>query len=128
MVFGDPVAQCIRCHKVAGLGSEIGPDLSKVASRLSREQILEALIDPQAKLTEGYGLLVGKLKDGSDVSGAIMKSTDSHYEIRTAAGASKTIARKDLAQETLTSQMPPAGAILKRRELRDVVEFLGRLK
>lgn len=128
VVFGHPVAQCIRCHKVAGLGSEIGPDLSKVASKLSREQILEALIDPQAKLTEGYGLLVGKLKDGSDVSGAIMKSTDSHYEIRTAAGASKTIARKDLALETLTSQMPPAGAILKRRELRDVVEFLGRLK
>ena len=128
VVFGHPAAQCIRCHKVAGLGSDIGPDLSKVATRLSREAILEALVDPQARLTEGYGLLVGKLKDGRDVSGAIVKATDEHYEIKSADGKVSRVSRKELASVTLTSQMPPAGAILRPSEIRDVIEFLGRLK
>ncbi|MEL0120068.1 MAG: c-type cytochrome, partial [Opitutae bacterium] len=128
LVFGHPAAQCIRCHKVAGLGSEIGPDLSKVAAKLSRADILEALVDPQAKLTEGYGLLVGKLKDGTDVSGSILKSSDRHYQIRTAEGNDLQVERKNLASEVLTSQMPPMGAILTRYELRDIVEFLSNLR
>ena len=128
LVFGHPAAQCIRCHKVAGLGSEIGPDLSKVAAKLSRADILEALVDPQAKLTEGYGLLVGKLKDGTDVSGSIVKSSDHHYQIRTAEGNELQVERKNLASEILTSQMPPMGAILTRYELRDIVEFLSNLR
>ena len=128
LVFGHPAAQCIRCHKVAGLGSEIGPDLSKVAAKLSRADILEALVDPQAKLTEGYGLLVGKLKDGTDVSGSIVKSSDRHYQIRTAEGNDLQVERKNLASEILTSQMPPMGAILTRYELRDIVEFLSNLR
>ena len=128
VVFGHPAAQCIRCHKVAGLGSEVGPDLSKVGSKLSREQIMESLVNPQAKLTEGYGLLVARLKNGSSVNGAIVKATESKYEIRTAEGTLKMISRKDIASEVLTSQMPPMGAILTRNELRDVLEFLGRLK
>jgi quinoprotein glucose dehydrogenase len=128
VVFGHPAAQCMRCHKVAGLGSAIGPDLSKVASKLSMEQILESLVNPQAKLTEGYGLLIAKLKDGSSVNGAIVKATETKYEIRTAEGTLRMISRKDIASEVLTSQMPPMGAILTRNELRDVLEFLGRLK
>ena len=128
VVFGHPAAQCIRCHKVAGLGSEVGPDLSKVGSKLSREQIMESLVNPQARLTEGYGLLVARLKNGSSVNGAIVKATESKYEIRTAEGTLKMISRKDIASEVLTSQMPPMGAILTRKELRDVLEFLGRLK
>ena len=128
LFFGHPAAQCIRCHKVAGLGSDIGPDLSKVAANLDPQQILEALVDPQAKLTEGYGLLVGKLKDGKDVSGAIMKATATHYQIRMTEGTELQVERKSLATETLTSQMPPMGAILTRREIRDIVEFLGNLR
>jgi quinoprotein glucose dehydrogenase len=128
VVFGHPAAQCIRCHKVAGLGSEVGPDLSKVGSKLSREQILESLVNPQARLTEGYGLLVARLKNGSSVNGAIVKATESKYEIRTAEGILKMISRKDIVSEALTSQMPPMGAILTRKELRDMLEFLGRLK
>ena len=98
------------------------------AAKLSRADILEALVDPQAKLTEGYGLLVGKLKDGTDVSGSIVKSSDSHYQIRTAEGNDLQVERKNLASEVLTSQMPPMGAILTRYELRDIVEFLSNLR
>ena len=103
-------------HKVAGLGSDIGPDLSKVATRLSRQAILEALVAPQARLTEGYGLLVGKLKNGRDVSGAIVKATDEHYEIKSADGKVSRVSRKDLASETLT-----LGRTLRQRERRGSV-------
>ena len=52
--MGHPAAQCIRCHKVGSTGGVLGPDLSKIASRLPMEKILESLVNPQAELAEGY--------------------------------------------------------------------------
>ncbi len=73
--MGHPAAQCIRCHKIGSTGGVLGPDLSKIASRLTSKKILESLINPQAELAEGYGLLVATLKDGTTISGSIIKST-----------------------------------------------------
>ena len=58
LAMGHPAAQCIRCHKIGSTGGVLGPDLSQIASRLTSEKILESLINPQAELAEGYGLLV----------------------------------------------------------------------
>src|SRR5262249_6960880 len=38
--------QCATCHKVMNEGGQVGPDLSDVGKRLSRRQILEAILDP----------------------------------------------------------------------------------
>ena len=48
-------AACLRCHTVRGHGGIAGPDLSEVASRLTREQMLHSLIEPSAVIVEGYG-------------------------------------------------------------------------
>ena len=46
--FRHQTAQCIRCHSYDDLGGDAGPRLNGVASRLTREQLLEALINPSA--------------------------------------------------------------------------------
>ncbi|MEC5125311.1 PVC-type heme-binding CxxCH protein [Verrucomicrobiales bacterium BCK34] len=49
------VAACIRCHKVAGKGEGIiGPALDGIATRKSYEYIYESLVDPGARLAEGF--------------------------------------------------------------------------
>ncbi len=39
-------AECVRCHSVGGQGGEVGPNLSNIGNVLSREQILQALVEP----------------------------------------------------------------------------------
>ena len=128
LTMGHPAAQCIRCHKIGSTGGVLGPNLSKVASRLSTEKILESLVNPQAELAEGYGLLVATLKDGSTVSGSIVKATPNTYSFATHEGKDSTLNRSLIAKEVLTSPMPPSGAILTKNEMRDIIAYLSSLK
>ena len=48
-------AQCVRCHTVReSTGSTVGPSLDGVGDRLSRDLLLESLVDPGKRLAEGY--------------------------------------------------------------------------
>jgi len=49
-----PVASCIRCHQVDGKGGYVGPFLDGIALRKQAEYIRESLLDPQAKIAEGF--------------------------------------------------------------------------
>jgi quinoprotein glucose dehydrogenase len=53
--FANQSAQCIRCHAIDDRGGNAGPPLDGVARRLSRQQLLEALINPSARIAPGYG-------------------------------------------------------------------------
>ena len=46
---------CLRCHALEGTGGHAGPALDGVALRLDATQLLQALVDPQAEVAEGYG-------------------------------------------------------------------------
>jgi cytochrome c551/c552 len=45
---------CVACHKVAGQGGEIGPDLSSIGAGRDREYLRRAILDPAADVAEGY--------------------------------------------------------------------------
>ncbi len=49
-----PVAACKNCHMLKGQGSAVGPALDGIATRKDAEYILESLVNPNAKLAEGY--------------------------------------------------------------------------
>jgi len=49
-----PVAACKNCHMLKGQGSPVGPALDGIATRKDAAYILESLINPNAKLAEGY--------------------------------------------------------------------------
>jgi putative membrane-bound dehydrogenase-like protein len=49
-----PVAACKNCHILKGQGSAVGPALDGIASRKDEAYILESLMNPNAKLAEGY--------------------------------------------------------------------------
>jgi quinoprotein glucose dehydrogenase len=52
-------AQCVRCHMVSGDGAHVGPELTKIATVLKREQLLEALVNPNARVAPGFGTVSG---------------------------------------------------------------------
>jgi quinoprotein glucose dehydrogenase len=129
VVFQSPAAQCVRCHTIGrGAGATVGPNLSGVGARLAREQILEALVDPSARIAPGFGPVQVTLKNGQKYFGTLKEETDS-YIVVDASPEPKRINKSDIAQRTNgPSPMPPMGSILTRREIRDVVEYLSTMK
>ncbi len=52
--WNHPVAACKTCHMLAGKGSAVGPALDGIASRKDQSYLIESLMQPNAKLAEGY--------------------------------------------------------------------------
>lgn len=119
----------MRCHIVDGEGSNVGPGLSRIGAALTREQILEALIDPTARIAPGFGNVSLTLADGATISGVLREETTSHLVIETAAGERQRIERTQITRRiNAPSAMPVMERVLSRRELRDVVEYLSGLE
>jgi quinoprotein glucose dehydrogenase len=117
VIMQNPAAECTRCHSAFGQGSNVGPDLTKIGGTLTREQILEALLEPNARIAPGYGTVSLTLRDGQVV---VMAGTPP---------AERRVPKSEIAQRSNpVSAMPPMGLILKPREIRDIVEFLSTLK
>jgi quinoprotein glucose dehydrogenase len=125
-----PAAQCSRCHAVGNAGSDVGPNLMGVATRLSREQLLQSLLEPNAVVTPGYGTISVTLKNGDKVDGTLRQESATEVVLMTGTPpAERRIATAEIAARTNpVSAMPPMGALLKPREIRDLVAFLGMLK
>ncbi|MDB5336063.1 MAG: repeat protein [Planctomycetaceae bacterium] len=122
-------AQCFRCHKIQGQGGEAGPDLSQLAMRSPREHFLESMIDPNAKLTPGFGSVAYVLTDGRVVSGVLKAEDPKQVTVLTPEGKSVVIPVAEIEERTAAkSAMPPVGPILKLGEIRDVIEYLATLR
>lgn len=125
----NSTAQCVRCHNMGSEGGSVGPNLAKIGATLSREQILQALIEPSARLSPGYGTVSLKLKDGQEVTGTLGKENAEELVITTSDAEPLVIPVSRIAKrENMPSSMPPMGTLLTKREIRDVVEFLSGLK
>jgi quinoprotein glucose dehydrogenase len=121
---------CLRCHKVGGIGGEVGPDLAGIGAKRKREYLLESIINPDKEIAKGYESVVLVLLDGSTKAG-ILKSEDAKVvRLMNAEGQVITVAKDQIDERRRGVSAMPADLAQKmsRRELRDVIEFLANLK
>ena len=122
---GPAAGTCCRPWFATG-----GPDLSRIGSTLTRPQLVEALLAPNARIAPGFGVVSVTLKNGDKADGTLRSETDTEVVLLTGTPpAERKIAKADIASRTdPISAMPPLGLILKPREVRDLVEFLAGMR
>ena len=126
--FGNQSSQCMRCHSYDDMGGNAGPRLNGVATRLPREKLLEALINPSARLAPGYGVITLELKNGNKISGVLLEENNKSLTIK-GDKQNEVIAKDQVVKRTnAASSMPEMRYILSKKEIRDVVSFLSTLK
>ena len=125
----NSTGQCIRCHSIGGAGGDVGPVLSNIGNILTREQILEAIIEPSARLSPGYGTVSLTLKDGQNVTGTLLEEREEELILQTSEAEPLEIAISRIEKRRNNpSSMPPMGSLMSKREIRDMVEFLANRK
>ena len=118
---------CVRCHKIGNKGTEVGPNLTDLALRMTkREYYLESIVDPNKVIAPGFESAMVKTKDGMRFSGVVKK--DDAKELILSDGTNFNVIQKDNIEKRVTAQSPMPQDLVKqlnKNELRDLIEFLA---
>ena len=90
----ETTGTCAKCHIVRNEGKEVGPDLSEIGSKLSREAMFESILYPSAGISHNYEAYNLVSVDGDSVVGLLTSSSDSEVIITGEDGIARTFARK----------------------------------
>jgi len=74
-------AQCGHCHTLGEEGRPFGPDLTNVASRFSRRDLLESILEPSKVVAEGYRGVAIVTKDGGSHTGQVVLEGDYRAQV-----------------------------------------------
>jgi quinoprotein glucose dehydrogenase len=122
-------ASCVRCHKVQNDGAEVGPNLTGVGKRQTREYLLESIVEPNAKIAQGFETVIVTLNDGSIHAGILKSDSAEDLTLMPPTGTPEKLQKSQIkTRESGPSGMPPLAAVLSKREIRDLVEYLSSLK
>lgn len=122
---------CISCHSMAGEGGNIGPDLTRLGTRFSPKDMLEAIIHPNAVISDQYASTIFDMKDGSSVVGRITNEDENTYYISQnpfAPEVIREVPKKEVFKTKTSSvsvMMPGLINRLNEEELKDLLAFLA---
>ncbi|MDZ4698073.1 MAG: PVC-type heme-binding CxxCH protein [Rhodothermales bacterium] len=129
-IYRQAALACQRCHAIGGGGGLVGPDLSSIGASAPTDYIIGALLKPDAAIKDGYALVQVERKDGTTVSGLLVRQTGDAVLIRDAGGQVIRVPSAQVEEQQILpgSLMPPGlTAPLEREEFVDLVAFLSRL-
>jgi putative heme-binding domain-containing protein len=121
------VGTCANCHTVAGEGKEVGPDLTEIGSKLSREAMFSSILDPSAGISHNYESYQAILDSGAIFSGVKLSETDQAVTLKSPEAIIRTIPREHIEElSKLTISLMPADLqkAMTVGQLVDVVEYL----
>ena len=117
---------CISCHKLDGVGLELGPDLRSVVQH-DAEKLLNSILDPSAIIEPGFMAYHCTLKNGEQLYGVIATETSASLTLKMAGNVTKSVLRSDIEklQSTGASLMPEGlEAALTPQSLADLIAYL----
>lgn len=130
MVKDHKTLACIKCHRFEGEGGDVGPDLSSIGRKFTREQLIEAVLYPSRQILDGYRQTILVTKDGIYKTGMVRAETAEEVTLVDSGGNSEKIRKADIAERKLSevSIMPEGlNAGLTLAEFADLIAYLESL-
>jgi hypothetical protein len=121
---------CFRCHRIAGSGGIIGPDLTGVGRRFTEKDLLEAIIEPNRVISDQYRAAIFTLTDGKSITGHIADMQKDRWSVITnmLRPRNYTQINPDKIEQIEPSpiSMMPTGLLdtLTREEILDLLSYL----
>jgi putative heme-binding domain-containing protein len=117
----------VSCHKLNGVGKEVGPDLTKLDSKYDAAEIVKHMLDPSLKIDEKYQPWTFITAEGKTIVGTILKEDKASVTIAQADGQQLTLKPDDIDERTKSKvSIMPIGLLnrLTREEILDLVAYL----
>jgi len=121
---------CVVCHRAAGQGMEVGPDLVTVKNK-GRSALLTAILDPNKEVAAQYMSFLVHTRSGDAFLGLIAEDTATQLTLKMPGGVTKTILRADVIGSSSEGRsLMPEGLEggLSTQDMADLLTFIESLK
>ncbi|HET9277039.1 MAG TPA: c-type cytochrome, partial [Flavitalea sp.] len=121
------MTNCSNCHKLGNQGKAIGPDLTGIAKKFNKSELLDAIINPSAAIVFGYEPWIVNTQDGQSLYGFLISDNKQTIVIKDILGQNHIIQKINISskQKQEKSLMPdPVNNGLSQQDLADVVNYL----
>ncbi len=121
---------CPQCHRVAGEGGRLGPDLTNIGQMRSLEHLRQAVTDPNADVRPRYWVVSVKNKNGYDSTGFLMNEDTYTIQFIDMNEQLRSVRKSELAAYRIdkVSKMPSFRDTLNSAELGDLLAYLSSLR
>jgi len=131
LFFRDGTSTCKSCHRIAGQGIELGPDLSQIGRKYPRAELLTHILEPSKLIDPRYVPYVLETTEGKVLTGLLIEKTDDvvrlrdakNEEVKVPAGEVELLVpqQKSLMPELLLRDFTP-------QQVADLIAYLSSLK
>lgn len=131
LFFNVAGVQCKNCHRVRGVGTELGPELSAIGKKYNRTQLLESILEPSKAVDPKFVAYLVETTSGRVLTGLLVEKTDEQVVLKDAQNKPVRIpaAEVELLAPQPNSLMPE---LLLRdmtaQEVADLLEFMAQLR
>jgi putative heme-binding domain-containing protein len=125
----DGKGACTTCHRVNGIGSRVGPDLSRVGQMRRTIELQQSLLDPAAEVLPANRFYRVMTKDGVSVTGRLLNHDTFTVQMLDAKEQLRSFVKTDLKEHGFVpTPMPSYKSQLDPQETADIVSYLVSLK
>lgn len=120
---------CTGCHSIGGAGGKVGPDMTSIGASAPVDYLIESVWFPNRKVKEGFHSLLLETKDGSELSGILVREDTDSLVLRDTLGNEVSVAKNSIEKRTTGGSLMPAGLIdgISPNERLDLFRFLSEL-
>jgi putative heme-binding domain-containing protein len=128
-VIFDGKGKCATCHRVKGIGSRVGPDLSDIGQLRKVEELGRALVDPGAEILPANRSFRVVTRDGATTTGRLLNHDTFAVLLIDSQERLRSFAKSSLREYgfVTTSSMPSYRDTLSADERIDVIRYLAGL-
>ncbi|MBI1914012.1 MAG: HEAT repeat domain-containing protein [Planctomycetes bacterium] len=117
---------CATCHHVAGIGIDVGPDISDTRTKTA-EMLLGDILNPNQAIDSNYVNYLVTTKSGKSLTGIIAAETVASITLKRAENQTDVVLRQDIDEITSTgASLMPEGLekMISIEEMADLLSFL----
>ncbi|QEG41016.1 PVC-type heme-binding CxxCH protein [Roseimaritima ulvae] len=132
-LFYQSAAACFACHNPPSGAARLGPDLNKIKTKLTPEQLVDSILRPSQLIDKDYAQVSVLTADGKIQTGVRVSENDDEIVLRNLAEPDPIkIAQDDIEDvtESKVSLMPAnlTRSLKSRKEFNDLMKYILEIR
>ena len=128
-VLFEGAGECLQCHRVAGIGSRTGPDLSDIGLRRRAAELEIALLDPDVQVQPENRSYRVVQRNGVDVTGRLLNHDTFTVQLIDEQERLRSFDKGSLAEYGfVASPMPSYQDAFDAQQVADIVSYMISLR